>query len=1264
MSAEELIRHRSASQGSHNSVKKLAPSRSKLRSKSVLGICAATGSLFLFTRGPTVVCLHHDTLAVERYFENHREDILLLSVDNASAQGGGRLAVTYDVGQTAIVWDMHTGQEIARFASFEHINVANWMRNGNVAFGNSKGNIILFEPSTSEHLSTRTIFDPITALAPSSDCKTFAIGYMNGSILIATVQPTFTILHTLTTSRAPSPLVHLAWHASSSKQKASMLASQTMDGDLRVWSIPKQPSSESPRVIRALTRPESCQPGRHWLGWSKNGRIVQFSEGEVVVWDVRTKHVTYETVPIAGDVCGITNYGPTATLFTLSRDDTVQQYELSPPTLVASVRHLPATVPAPPRFGSTGRGHSSTGLSGNTPVTALRSEPESEEDSAALTPLQKIVQEMAEMEADRKNRIDTTSSMSSALSRTGSASSRSSGGRYRPGYPSKSSISAKSSDVTFLSNGTMSYGGADSVSISSSSSFASSHRIKRPGSRLKHELLRSPEANKVVDIFSYTKSKLEEVPYTIPSCRDESHLTPDDLRRQTLRVVFGWHGDIEDLIKDELTHQPPGSPAAVLLSKWITDVDEQMMKTMVGSESMTASDWMLLALSQIGGQASTKKVGQAFVQRLLEKGDVHSSVTILLGLGDQEDAVEVYVSRNYFLEAVLLTCLIFPTDWQRLSHLLRRWGEYAITSSQQQLALRCFSCTSIGPCESWTPPTRRQSISKSSNIQHLSANGHHHHSHNHESSLKSPALANQSLSPTQVGQVPKGVRAPGVPPVPIITGPPLSPPGTGNPNRLTTKNAALKVITSFPSNQVAPGSYFSAITSDDRTPMNNIGVTPIADTALSNSPGAWLRPHGRGSNPSSARRTPGGYGRKRLPSIGETPVDVTPHPFAKPTSLATIVDSLSAKEKQKGNGVKSGQQDSRATLSATKYDPKTKDPRSQTSPSHKLYSPVQGSFANPNGERRDGPRNMKGEEVQVQWPPIESILTGDYISTTSARSSDAYASNRGNNFSSANSTPSISSRHEMRSRSIDQFISSLEEANYYSRRYRSGSRHRQESRDRKPRLNIKAPSDARMQSQDRQTEFSEGRGRRDVRYMRPKKSPSSPVPMSPEDLKLYPRCETADAEKYYRSTSPNADASQRSQRSQQKSHSKTRSKASATSNRNAHEQSQERRAESQNAGKRAGSAQRKAGIHQENSMAHPPKGDRGRSRSRGKGKPSRSPSSPVPMSTEPNDMTQAALTSTDEVSMSSDYLSPARRYRSGSRQKNERGSSARRDPSP
>jgi hypothetical protein len=74
-------------------------------------------------------------LALERRFENHTHDIGFISVDNVSERGTGRLVVSYDVSQTAIVWDLFTGTVIARFASFEVLKVAAWMRNGNVAFG-------------------------------------------------------------------------------------------------------------------------------------------------------------------------------------------------------------------------------------------------------------------------------------------------------------------------------------------------------------------------------------------------------------------------------------------------------------------------------------------------------------------------------------------------------------------------------------------------------------------------------------------------------------------------------------------------------------------------------------------------------------------------------------------------------------------------------------------------------------------------------------------------------------------------------------------------------------------------------------------------------------------------------------------------------------------------------------------------------------------------------------------------------------------------
>lgn len=97
--------------------------------------CAATASMLLYAQGNSVVCAHHDTLTIERRFSRHTEEIQLLAVDTVSEKGSGRLAVSYDAGQTAIVWDCLTGDELARFASYENLTVAVWMRNGNVAFG-------------------------------------------------------------------------------------------------------------------------------------------------------------------------------------------------------------------------------------------------------------------------------------------------------------------------------------------------------------------------------------------------------------------------------------------------------------------------------------------------------------------------------------------------------------------------------------------------------------------------------------------------------------------------------------------------------------------------------------------------------------------------------------------------------------------------------------------------------------------------------------------------------------------------------------------------------------------------------------------------------------------------------------------------------------------------------------------------------------------------------------------------------------------------
>ncbi|KFZ06801.1 hypothetical protein V501_07051 [Pseudogymnoascus sp. VKM F-4519 (FW-2642)] len=1036
----------------------------------------ATASMFLYAQGNTVVCAHHDTLTIERRFSRHKEEVLILAVDNVSERGAGRLVLSYDAGQTAIVWDLMTGDEVARFASYNSLSVAAWMRNGNVAFGNAQGNVILFEPSTSEHISARTIDQvPITALAPSADCRTYAIGYQNGSLLIASLQPRFTILHNLTTSRAPSPIVTLAWHASSSRQKSDMLATQTHDGDLRVWSIAKSPSSnDSAKVVRVLRRSENSIPGPNWLAWSKNGRIIQYSEGETSSWDVRTKNVTYETVPTLEHVKGIAIYGPGATLFTLGRSNTAQQFDLkSPPVLVANVQHpanlLPPSPPVSIEEQQKGIVASSSSLS-EIPINVDVSE--SDEDH--MSPLARIAREMDKLEERQQYGPDRSGTLSPASS-AASSTSRSSAGS-RPARRHGGSVLSKGySDHTLMSPGSSLHSrepsilsSRDSYSVSSVSSSQMSGRSRPRASRLRQEVLRSPEDKIVVDLFKFTKSRLSDIPYAHPQVPQNKGMSHHELRRQMLNTIFGWNGEADDLVRDELSRHPMGSPNRLLLTKWLGDIDTDIMAT--SSESMTASDWMLLALSGIGGQTSQQKVARAYVQRLLEKGDVHTAATIMIGMGDQNDAIEIYVSHKCYMEALILTCMVYPADWGRQTQLLRKWGEWAVQHSQQQLAIRCFSCTEESPAES---------------------------------SYGSPNAQSLTFSPLNSS-------------IPEMLSPPLSPPGVvpRGPQRNMAKTAALKLVTTFGEKGSTKSKFFGG--EDERTPMGNVG-TPIAESALSpngDASTAFLRPRQQSTlnTPASARTaTPGGYQRNRLPSIGEMPTDVTPIIKMPTVTMPTPRDQTANDAIAYAHARKSSQPET-IQLSATTYQPTsraaTASPMMQrmVRTANPLPSPSPDNFTEIKKESRarNGSRGRKPDGLQIQWPPMESIITGDYMTTPelsgpsrratpSARSVTGSVSSAGASARSYKSHGRAGDASPMTGRSLDPYISSLDSATHYAKQ--KAKQERQASRDKKSRGRS---SSATGKGRDASLE----RGRSGVRYIKPaKRSPTSPVPMSPEDLR-------------------------------------------------------------------------------------------------------------------------------------------------------------------
>jgi hypothetical protein len=886
---------------------------------------------------------------------------------------------------------------------------------------------------------------------------------------------------------------------------------------------------------------------------------------------------------------------------------------------------------------------------------------------ASLQTIQRAANEMQAVEHARQLRADMASPMSTA-SRTESISSRSSTGHRNRNYaPSASSRAASGTTFSTFSPSMAardSYSGIGSTYFPHTASVASSGRRSK-GSRLRQEVLLSPD-DQLLDLFPYTRSRLASLPYSPqpPQALDQSKASAGELRRQMLQIVFGWDDDIEPMIRDELSNHPAGSMNATLLSKWLGEVQIDSMAALMSETPLSSTDWMLLAISQMNGQGTaSKQLGHNFVQRLLQQGDIHTAATILLGMGDMEDAVEIYVSRNYYMEGILLACLLFPDEWQRQAHLVRRWGEYVVENSQQHLAIRCFSCTGVDTSMAWASPTQ------------------------------SPFTGNQSQSK-----------------LPQIISPPTSPPPHANKQttgpRITTKNASLKLITTFGDN---PAKFnFPGLKSDDRTPTNAPGVTPIAESALSpgGTPSTYLRPQLRSRN--KEPKTPGGYSRNRLPSIGETPIDSVPPPFplSRPNALPTPNDSGSDLERdghsnirtQEATVIPSTVEEAPLTLSSERYDPSAGDQTPQQTPQTALPSTAIRTTMPSNSERfnalqkketsrtRNGSRDRKPDGLHIRMPSKDQLRFHTYTGSEGAQSARDHR--RSNTWSSLHSNGSLSSANSLAradlisppvtgqswtssvkspsvsGRSMDQYISSLEEAQFHSGKQKD-SRRTHRSREGRSHAHGEHKS---SRSKPRHREPSGDRGRAGQKYIRPaKRSPSSPVPMSPEDLQKYRDAHNQSIESTLslsRDSSPEAPLTHsRGHSSRRAGASKSRaiSKASEYSHRTVRRVSPGGYLDS-----RMGSEASYDGrSHMTSRIASPDKllgpSRRGRSQSEHRGSSVRSPSSPLPMSPQgrysDDENGPLRLVEANRERLRSSHRSTSRRPR-------ERGSSARRERSP
>jgi hypothetical protein len=817
-------------------------------------------------------------------------------------------------------------------------------------------------------------------------------------------------------------------------------------------------------------------------------------------WDVRTKRVTYDVIPTIEGVIGMASYGPTATLFTLGRNYTAQQYDITPnstPIQVQSVQHVPANTPPTPPTTLEEQNKAHGEHEDSRRLASLTDVESSADEGGAMSPLQKIALEMEtldQLESEIRDKVMPLSPVSSRASSVSSSKSSQGAQRQQKYLYDQPSSSRASSNTGYAYDGTeFSFGGPsvrqghDSMSIRSGSTRASRMSNSRQRtSALRKEILRSPDESKetaMMDLFAFTKARLRDLPFKTPNYGNAAR-TPELLQQEMLKIVFGWTGDITALVRDEMSRHRPGSASGVMLAKWLGDIGADSMANMIGSESMTSSDWMLLALSSIG-QDSQRKVGEAFVQRLLEKGDIHPAVAILLGLGEQNDAIEVYVSQGYLMEAVILTCMSFPSDWGRQSFLLHKWGQVAVQEGQPELAVRIFSCATVEISEPWFSPRAKDAVYAAQQAR-----------------LTDPPDTSSATSP------------------------PLTPPSAAGSNRLTARNASLKLITSF-------GAKGVPLATQEGPASIAALVTPIAESALSPRGGGFtrLRTGQRKTRERSEARTatPGGYSKEmRMPSrsgIGRVKQDAaevsTPLTAARVNSSRTRSRAGSRQRAASQASQASSVAEPTTALRPTAYAPNDVDAgqaneKALPPPSHGVFRNRTGSVGH-GGSRETQPDGLTAESMrtrQVDGGPSSGPPTRDAASFASEQT-------RGG----AMSPPLTSNSLKFaKNKAIDAYISSVEEARVAKRQERAGSRARNESQTRGQ---SRMRTDSRTgRASSRARDASEGPRGDGAFYIQPgKRSPRSPIPMSPEEIaqatsRQAEEAATTDDEAFYKVASP------------------------------------------------------------------------------------------------------------------------------------------------
>ena len=301
---------------------------------------------------------------------------------------------------------------------------------------------------------------------------------------------------------------------------------------------------------------------------------------ETTIWDVRNKQVYSDTVNTPADLSGITIYGPSGNLFTVTTDYTVSQFGLYPPAVVATIQHLPAVPPPSPPSSIEEKKEQVQGAIGHQ-FDRLTDE----YNVAAMSPLGRIAHELELLE-----KMGTQGGLGTdnAPQRTASVSSRTTMSTLsrRPSVASTRSNLSTNSDQRSIGDQRFAM---DMNEYDMNTPIAKGHQNSWTGrgsldhespGRKPHPLTQEITASATEksqddppDLFGNIKARLPFVAHESPLAPNSGKKDEDELRKEMLYTIFGWRGDVDGLIRDECKsrkgHKSSGICVHMLTFGWI-----------------------------------------------------------------------------------------------------------------------------------------------------------------------------------------------------------------------------------------------------------------------------------------------------------------------------------------------------------------------------------------------------------------------------------------------------------------------------------------------------------------------------------------------------------------------------------------------------------------------------------------------------------------------------------------------------------------------